>query len=209
MCKHCLWFCINISSSEYWKEEGWKSATFLLFFFFHLYYFYHSLLLWDLHLKAFPLRTCIHKKDAALVKGLSFSTEFAAVAPYSVSDLQPCHVVKFVVNFEEFLAICLLPKHSADTQMRCRWDQMCAYDSCTNEVVGKLAHSIETKWPLGQQLSFKKPRAALPAQPLELATASGRSVKERKTLCPEVYKWLPASGLRELAVNINSSLLRK
>lgn len=63
---------------------------------------------------------CIHKKDAALVKGLSFSTEFAAVAPYSVSDLQPRHVVKFVVNFEEFLAICLLPKHSADTQMRCR-----------------------------------------------------------------------------------------
>lgn len=121
------------------KRGGVKISNFPADFFLTCIFFYHSLLLWDVHLNAFPLRLCIHKKDAALVKGLSFSTEFAAVAPYSVSDLQPRHVVKFVVNFEEFLAICLLPKHSADTQMRCRWDQMCAYDSCTNKVVGKLA----------------------------------------------------------------------
>jgi len=47
---------------------------------------------------------------------VSISVEFVAVA----LDLHPCHTVKFVVNFEEFLAVCLFPKHSADAQMRCR-----------------------------------------------------------------------------------------
>jgi len=53
-----------------------------------------------------------------VVKGLNFSTEFVAVAFSNVADLQPCHTEKFVVNFEEFLSICLFPKHSADTRMR-------------------------------------------------------------------------------------------
>lgn len=57
-----------------------------------------------------------------MVKGLDFSTEFVAVASSNVPDLQPCHTAKSVVNFEEFLAICLFPKHSAGSRMRCRRD---------------------------------------------------------------------------------------
>lgn len=57
-----------------------------------------------------------------MVKGLDFSTEFVAVASSNVPDLQPCHIAKSVVNFEEFLAICLFPKHSAGSRMRCRRD---------------------------------------------------------------------------------------
>lgn len=72
------------------------------------------------HLNAFLLRTAVCKKDSAEAKGLNLSAEFVAVASSNVPDLQPRHVVKFVVNFEEFLAICLFPKHSADTRMRRR-----------------------------------------------------------------------------------------
>lgn len=45
---------------------------------------------------------------------------FVAVASSNVPDLQPCHFAKFAVNFEGFLAICLFPKHSADTGVRRR-----------------------------------------------------------------------------------------
>lgn len=73
-----------------------------------------------MHLNAFLLRATICKGDSAVVKGLNFSTEFVVVASSNVPDLQTCHVAKFVGNFEEFLAICLFPKHSADIWMRRR-----------------------------------------------------------------------------------------
>lgn len=63
-----------------------------------------------MHLNAFILRKIICKKDCVVVLIL---VEFVVIAPSNVPDLQCWHIVKSVVNFEEFLAICLFSKHSA------------------------------------------------------------------------------------------------
>lgn len=112
---HELWLVLH----KQLKYQVLKTGGVKIRFFFFSLHTVFTILYPFVYLNAFLLRTTICEMDSAVVKALNFSREFAVS---DVPDLQPCHIAKFVVNFEEFLAICLFPKHSADARVRHRWD---------------------------------------------------------------------------------------